>query len=101
MNFSTEPFDAAPIFDTPEAQAELLAEAFETGEVGFILSALHTVARARGLSAVADEIGISRQGLRKALGEGGNPTLATLLGVVKSLGFQVTVTPSGSAEAKT
>lgn len=93
MPIATKPFDAAPYFDTPEAQAELLAEAFETEEVGFILNALAVVARAKGMTKVAEEIGITRQGLAKALGEQGNPTLSTLLGIAKALGFRLAIQP--------
>lgn len=87
------PFDASPYFPTAADQAELLAEAFETGEAGFIAAALRTVAKARGMSRVAEEAGITREGLHKALSERGDPKLSTLLGVARALGFRMTMVP--------
>lgn len=94
MPLETLPFDAAELLDSPEAQAEFLTLAFESGEPARVARALGTVARARGMAGVAEEVGITRQGLAKALGEGGNPTLATLLALAKALGFRMSVEPA-------
>lgn len=96
MPLETLTFDAADYLDTPEAQAEFLADALEDGDAAAFKQALDTVARARGMAAVAEEVGITRQGLSKALSEGGNPTLATLLALVKTLGFRLTVEPAAA-----
>jgi probable addiction module antidote protein len=50
---------------------------------------LNIVARARGMSAVAKEAGVTREALYKALGENGDPRLSTLLGVTRALGIQL------------
>ena len=89
MTLETHPFDAAQFLDRPEAQAELLADAFETGDAGYITLALGTVARARGMTAIAKEAGVTREALYKALSEDGDPRLSTLLGVIKALGLQL------------
>jgi probable addiction module antidote protein len=47
MPVETFPFDAAEHLDTPKSEAELLADAFETGDTAYIAQALGTVARAR------------------------------------------------------
>ena len=47
--------------------------------------------RARGMSKVAAEAGISRGGLYKALGEGGNPSLETLSAILRTLGMRLSV----------
>jgi probable addiction module antidote protein len=85
----TLPFDAAEYLDTPESQAELLADAFETGDAHYITVALGVVARARGMSSVASEAGVTREALYKALSETGDPRLSTLLGVMKALGLRL------------
>ena len=85
----TLPFDAAESLDTPQSQAELLADAFETGDAHYITIALGVVARARGMSSVASEAGVTREALYKALSETGDPRLSTLLGVMKALGFRL------------
>lgn len=94
MPIETAPFDAADYLGTPEAQAEYLAAALETGDTADITRALGTLARARGMSRVAEEAGISRVGLYKAVSENGDPRLSTLLGVARALGLRLTVLPA-------
>ncbi len=91
MALETLPFDAAEYLTSPAAQVELLAEAFESGDETFIKTALATVARARGMTALARDTALTRQSLYKSLSEAGDPKLSTLLSVVKALGFQVTI----------
>ncbi len=93
MPLETVPFDAADLLDTPEAQAEFLSLAFETGDAAHIARALGAVARARGMTQVARDVGLTRQGLYKALSEGGDPKLSTLLEVARVLGVRMTVVP--------
>ncbi|MDH4988080.1 putative addiction module antidote protein [Aminobacter anthyllidis] len=97
MALKTTPFDAASYLDTSESQAELLSDAFETGDAGYIAHALGVVARARGMSQVAKDAGVTREGLYKALSADGDPRLTTLLGVVKSLGLTMTVQPASKS----
>ena len=84
-------WDAAEHLDNDEAIAGYLAEAMEIGDRELIVHALNTVARARGMSQIAKDAGIARQALYKSLGEKGNPTLSTLLGVLKSLNLSLAV----------
>ena len=95
MATKTMPFDAARYLASPEAQAELLSDALETGDAGYIAHALGLIARARGMTAVAREAGVTREALYRALSEDGDPRLTTLLGVMKSLGFRLSVQPTG------
>lgn len=95
MTLETLPFDSAELLDTPEAQAEYLALAFESGEAGTIAKALGTVARARGMTRLAAETGPTRQGL-PALGDEGDPRLSTLLHVARALGLRLSVGPAGT-----
>lgn len=90
MTLETFPFDAAEYLDTPESQAELLAEALESGDASYIAQALGVVARARGMTAVAKEAGVTREALYKALSPKGDPKLSTVLGVMKALGVKLT-----------
>ncbi len=84
-------WDAAEHLDSEEAIAAFLAEAMEIGDQKFIVHALNTVARARGMTQIAKDAGIARQALYKSLGEDGNPTLSTLMGVLKSFGLRLAV----------
>ncbi len=91
MPLETFPFDVAKYLDTPESQAELISDAFETGDARYITHALGIVARARGMTQIAKESGVTREGLYKSLNSDGDPRLSTLLGVMKSLGLTIAV----------
>ncbi len=82
----TEPFDAARYLTSPEAQAELLNDALASGDAAYVAQALGVIARARGMTEVAREAGVTREALYKALSENGDPRLTTLLGVTRALG---------------
>jgi len=60
----------------------------------YIARALGVVARARNMTALAQEVGMSRVGLNKALSGEGNPTLSTVLKVAKALGLKVSIQPA-------
>lgn len=86
----TEPFDAASHLTSSAAQAELLNDALSSGDAGYVSQALGVIARARGMTEVAREAGVTREALYKALSENGDPRLTTLLGVVRALGVKLT-----------
>lgn len=87
MTTKTTPFDPARYLSSPESQAELLTDALEAGDAGYIANALGAIARARGMTEVARGAGVTREALYKTLSRTGDPKLTTLLGVIKSLGF--------------
>ncbi|MBF0562214.1 MAG: putative addiction module antidote protein [Alphaproteobacteria bacterium] len=82
----TELFDAGRYLTAPEAQAELLSDAFASGHAAYVAQALGVIARARGMTEVAREAGVTREALYKSLSEDGDPRLTTLLGVMRALG---------------
>ncbi len=55
-----------------------------------LAAALGDIARARGMMQLAKDTGMTREGLYKALSKDGNPSLATILKVVKALGLKLT-----------
>lgn len=64
------------------------------------LLALRTIAEAYGgLGVVAADAGISRESLYRALSPSGNPTLKTLLAVLKAVGMRLSVEPDNHAHA--
>ena len=91
MPIKTTPFDAAKYLDTHESQAELIEDALETGNAAYVAAALGTVARARSMTKIARDAGVTREALYKALSDQGDPRLSTLLGVVHALGFTLGV----------
>jgi probable addiction module antidote protein len=92
----TTRFDAADYLDTPEARAEYMTAALETGDVDFIRDAVGVVARARGMTKIAKETGLSRESLYKALGETGNPEFATVMRIVRALGLKLSAHPAAA-----
>lgn len=91
MTVTISKWDAAEHLDSEDAIAAFLDEVMESGDQKQIVEALNTIARARGMTQIAQDAGIARQALYKSLGQGGNPTLSTLLGVIKSLGLNLGV----------
>lgn len=89
MALKTLPFDAADALDTPQAQAELLAEALGSGDAKVVTAALGMIARAKGMSQMARDAGISREAIYRATGPDGNPTLSTLMAIVRSAGLKL------------
>jgi len=87
----TLPFDAARYFDTPEAQTELLTDAFNSGNTHYIAHALGVIAKARGMTNVAKKAGVTREALYRALSENGDPRLSTLIGVTKAIGVRLSI----------
>lgn len=87
----TMPYDVADQLRTPEALAAYLdawlSEAPD--DAGGIARALGDIARAKGMSQVARDTGLSRESLYKALGENGNPSFATFLKVACALGIRL------------
>jgi probable addiction module antidote protein len=90
MTMKTTAFDPADYLDTPASQTELLADAVESGDAKYIAVALGTIARARGMTKVAQDAGVTREALYRALSKDGDPRLSTLLGVAKALGLKMT-----------
>jgi probable addiction module antidote protein len=91
MPIETLPFDASAYLSTPEAQQELLADAFASSDAAFIAAALGVVAKARGMTQVARDAGVAREALYRALSADGDPKLSTLLGVMKALNLTLRV----------
>ena len=85
------PFDAIKFLRDEGDMTFYLAAAFEEGDADLIRSALNDVARARGMTALAQDTGLTREALYKALGEKGNPTLTTLLAISKALGVKLSL----------
>jgi probable addiction module antidote protein len=87
----TVPYDVAEQLRTPEEMAAYLdawlAEAPD--DAAGIARALGDIARAKGMSQVARDAGLSRESLYKALSETGNPSFATVLKVARALGVRL------------
>jgi probable addiction module antidote protein len=87
----TVAYDVVKQLRTPEEMAAYLEAWFEEApdDAAGIARALGDIARARGMTQVARDTGLSRESLYKALGEGGNPSFATVLKVARALGVRL------------
>jgi probable addiction module antidote protein len=94
----TTRYDVAEHLRSPEEMAAYLEASFEEadGDAAFIAKALGDIARAKGMSAVAKEAGLSRESLYKALSGERSPGFDTILKVVRALGLKLQALP-GSA----
>jgi probable addiction module antidote protein len=64
----------------------------DPGDGSLIRAALNDIARARNMTRLAREIGMTREGLYKALSENGNPTFNTVMRITRALGMQLRIT---------
>ena len=87
----TRPYSVADYLDTPEAMAAYLDAWLEDApdDPAGIARALGDIARAKGMSQVAKDAGLSRESLYRALSAEGNPSFATILKVTKALGVRL------------
>ena len=86
-------FDPAAYLDDDDAIAAYLSDAFETQDVAFISDAIGVVARVKGMKQIAQEAGVSRESLYRALSSAGNPELGTVLKVLASLNIKISAQP--------
>lgn len=83
------PWDSAEHLKTEEEMVLYLEACLEDGDAVLIAHALGVIAKARGMTQLARDTGLSRESLYKALSGEGNPEFATVMKVVKALGFQL------------
>lgn len=85
-------YDSADYLETQEDIAAYLDAVMEEGggDPAYVTRALGVVARARNISKLARDTGISREGLYKALSDEGNPSFATVAKIVTALGLRMT-----------
>lgn len=78
----------------PEEIDDYLAMIFEEyakdDDIGALLSSLRTVSRAKGITAIAEETGMTRKGVQKALSEHGNPKFESINGIIHAMGYRLT-----------
>src|SRR4051794_34444599 len=86
-------YDPAEDLLSDEAIAVFMEQAFKTEDAGYIAHALGVVARAKGMTQIANETGLSREQLYRSFSTNGNPTLKTTIAVMKALGIELTAKP--------
>ena len=87
------PFDASDYLDSEETIAEYLSAALENPDSDAFLIAVRDVAKARGISAVAESAGLGRESLYKALKPGAKPRFDTIRRLLSALGVKFDIVP--------
>jgi probable addiction module antidote protein len=90
MALKTTRLDIAQYLETDEDIAEFLQETASEGTEEDFIHALSIAARARGMTEVARQAGVTRSSLYKSLAEGGNPEFSTIARVCAALGVRLT-----------
>ncbi len=91
METKTAPYDVAEFLESPEEMAAYLEACIQEsdGDAAFITKALGDIARAKGVTQIARETGLSQESQYKALSGDRNPSFDTILKVVSALGLQL------------
>lgn len=84
-------WDASEYLETEEDMTAYLNSALENGDISVIAAALGDIARAKGMTQLAKETGITRDGLYKALSPTGNPSFDTVQKVINAFGLRFDV----------
>lgn len=92
----TSKFEIADYLDSEEMIAEYLNTVLEEGDNADIINAIGHIAKAIGMTKIAEETGMSRSSLYKALSDGAKPQFATVMKVLKAIGGQIKVAPISS-----
>lgn len=100
MATRTRAWDPAEHLGTPEDIAAYLEAALEDGDPKLIAAVLGDIARAKGMTQLARDTGLSRESLYRALSPDGNPEFGTVLKVLHAFGVRLEarpVSPDGAA----
>ncbi len=89
----TRPFDMVNYLQDEADVAEYLRQVLEDGDPALLAAALGDIARARGMTQLARDTGLSRESLYKSLSGERAPSADTLFKVMRALGFKLTVQP--------
>ena len=91
MSIKTKPLDVAEHLETDDAMWEFLAEVLATGTTSDFIHVLNTAARAKGMTEVAKQAGVTRASLYKSLSVDGNPRFETISKIVDALGGNLSI----------
>ena len=92
LETKTFPWNAEDYLESKEDMAAYLEAALEEGDPALIAAAVGDIARVKGMTQIAQETGLGRESLYKALSSEGNPEFATILKVIHALGLRLSAT---------
>ena len=86
-------FDIADYLDSNEMIAEYLNTVLEEGDNSDLITAIGHIAKSIGMTKIANETGLSRPSLYKALSNGAKPQFETIMKILRAIGGQIRITP--------
>jgi len=93
----TSKYDPAEDIETKEDVIAYLEAALEENDPEFLFKTIGYIARSKGMTQIAKELKLNREGLYTALSPQGNPSFITIARVLDNLGFQLSVKQKVSA----
>ena len=96
-NIKTRPFDMANYLHSEEEIAEYLRQVLQDNDPAELAGALGDIARARGMTQLARDTGLSRESLYKSLSGERAPSSDTLFKVIHAMGFKLSLEPLARA----
>ncbi|HCC36000.1 MAG TPA: putative addiction module antidote protein [Ruminococcaceae bacterium] len=84
-------WDPAEVIESKEDVLAFLEGALEEDDPEFLFKTIGYIARSKGMSQIAKELNLNREGLYTALSPQGNPSFVTVARVLGNLGFQLSV----------
>ena len=90
-NLEITNFDITKYLDNKEVIAEYLSQILEDGDMDELLEALGNIAKAKGMSQIANETGLGRESLYKTFQKGTKPKFDTVMKVMQSFGVKMQV----------
>jgi probable addiction module antidote protein len=89
----TSKFDIADYLESKEMIAEYLNAVLEEGDNSDMITAIGHIAKSIGMTKIAEETGLSRPSLYKALSDGAKPQFDTIMKVLRAIGGQIKINP--------
>lgn len=89
----TTAFDASDYLHSEEDVIAYLSAALEDGDITLMTTVLGDIANSKGMSEISARTGLGRTSLYKALSNNGNPEFATIIKVMKALGYRLQLEP--------
>ena len=90
-NIELTTFDIAEYLDNKEVVAEYLSQILADGDTDELLEALGNIAKARGISQIANETGLGRESLYKTFHKGTKPKFDTIIKILQSFGVKIQI----------
>ena len=98
MTVELSDFDTSHYLDNEEVIAEYLSQVLADGDPDELLLAIRNIAKARGMTKIANDSGLGRESLYKVFAPGAKPRFETVMKVMRALGVALQARPAGGGK---